>query len=40
MKENETFENIVRARPACIIGLDNEYLSREMIANLNSKNKY
>jgi hypothetical protein len=37
MNENETFDNIVRARPSCIIGLDNEHLSREMIHNVNLK---
>lgn len=37
MQENEVFDNIVRARPSCIIGLDNEYLSREMIININNK---
>jgi hypothetical protein len=31
MHENDVYKNIVRARPSCIIGLDNEYLSREMI---------
>jgi len=37
MAENEVYENIMRARPSCIIGLDNEHLSREMIKNVNCK---
>lgn len=37
MKDNEVYDNIVRARPSCIIGLDNEYLSREMLININQK---
>ena len=37
MKENETFDNIVRARPSCILALDNEYLSHEMVLNINKK---
>jgi hypothetical protein len=36
LEENSTYDNIVRARPSCIIGLDNEFLSREMISNINS----
>jgi hypothetical protein len=31
MQENNVFENITRARPSCIIALDNEHLSREML---------
>jgi hypothetical protein len=34
MSDNEVFQNIVRARPSCIIGLDNEHLSREMMINV------
>lgn len=34
MKQNEVFENLTRARPSCIIGLDNEHLSREMITEV------
>lgn len=34
MQQNEVFDNIVRARPSCIIGLDNEHLSREMMINV------
>lgn len=37
MSENETYDNIVRARPSCILALDNEYLSHEMLLSLNSK---
>ncbi len=38
MKENDTFNNIVRTRPSCILALDNEYLSHEMLLAINSKN--
>jgi hypothetical protein len=37
MHEHEVYDNIARARPSCIIGLDNEFLSREMVININSK---
>jgi len=36
LEENDTYSNIVRARPSCILALDNEYLSHEMVLNLNS----
>jgi hypothetical protein len=37
MAENEVYENIMRARPSCVISLDNEHLSREMIKNINTQ---
>ena len=38
MNQHGTFDNIVRARPSCILSLDNEYLSHEMMLALNSNN--
>jgi hypothetical protein len=40
MEENKVYENIARARPSCIIALDNEHLSREMLLNVFSKILY
>jgi len=37
MQENNVYENIARARPSCIIALDNEHLSREMLLKVFSK---
>lgn len=34
MEQYEVYENIIRARPSCIIGLDNEHLSREMLTKV------
>lgn len=35
MDEHKVFENIVRARPSCIVNLDNEHLAQEIVRNLN-----
>jgi hypothetical protein len=35
LKENHVYDNISRARPSCILSLDNEFLSTEMVRNLN-----
>ena len=35
MKEHGVYENIARARPSCIIGLDNEHMNMEIITNVN-----
>lgn len=37
MNQNGTFDNISRARPSCIVNLDNEHLSTEIIKGLNGK---
>lgn len=34
MEEHEVFENLVRARPSCILSLDNENLSTEMVKSI------
>ena len=36
MKENDVFANIARARPSCIISLDNEHMSMEIMKNVNN----
>lgn len=37
MEEHNVYENIVRARPSCIISLDNEHLNMEIMKRVNSK---
>jgi hypothetical protein len=37
MEENQVYENLMRARPSCILGLDNEHLSQEMVRRIHSK---
>ncbi len=37
MKENDVFSNIARARPSCIIGLDNEHMNMEIMWNVNDR---
>lgn len=36
MNENEVYANIARARPSCIIGLDNEHMNMEIMKNVNT----
>jgi uncharacterized protein (UPF0147 family) len=38
MKDASVPENISRARPSCIVNLDNEHLSMEMTKHINGMN--
>lgn len=40
LKEKNVYENIVRARPSCIINLDNEHFSLEMTREINNSYGY